>query len=202
MKYLFSILALIALASFVNPHQPNGQPGDTASDFKLRNIDGRWVTLHDFRKSKGVIIVFTCNHCPYAQAYEQRIIELHKEFAEKGYPVVAINPNDPLREPEDSYENMQKRAKEKQYPFVYLFDEKQTTAKNYGATRTPHVFLLKNQGKSFKVVYTGTIDDNYEEPQSVQVKYVKQAIEELENNKPVGIPATKAIGCGIKWKKE
>lgn len=172
--------------------------GDTVKDFSLKNVNGKTVSLSDYKRTKGAIIVFTCNHCPYAKAYEQRIIDLHQQYASKGYPVIAINPNDPAREPEDSYENMQKRAAEKKYPFVYLFDETQAIARQFGASRTPHVYLLSGK----KIVYIGAIDDNSEDASAVKVKYVEQAIAELEANKAVSVPSTKAIGCGIKWAKE
>ncbi|MCS6896171.1 MAG: thioredoxin family protein [Bacteroidia bacterium] len=175
--------------------------GDQAPDFSLKNIDGKLVSLSDYAKEKGVIVIFTCNHCPYAKLYEERIIALHKEFAPKGFPVVAINPNAPEIVPEDSYENMQKRAKEKNYPFPYLFDEKQEVARAYGATKTPHVFLLQNQGKAFTIAYIGAIDDSPNDPQKIQKRYLAEAIEALIAGKPVPIPETKAIGCSVKYRK-
>lgn len=198
---LFLAFILIINSSFSGFKKEAFNPGDPAKDFNLKNIDGKLISLKNYMNEKGVIVIFTCNHCPYAQAYEQRIIELHLKYATMGYPVIAINSNDPVREPEDSYENMQKRAAEKAYPFVYLFDETQEVAKNYGATRTPHVFLLQKVKKRFNLVYSGAIDDNYEDATAVKTPYLAQAIQELETNKPVSIPATKAIGCGIKWKK-
>ncbi|MCX7652977.1 MAG: thioredoxin family protein [Bacteroidia bacterium] len=175
--------------------------GDQAPNFSLKNIDGKLVSLSDYAKEKGVIVIFTCNHCPYAKLYEERIIALHKEFAPKGFPVVAINPNAPEIVPEDSYENMQKRAKEKNYPFPYLFDEKQEVARAYGATKTPHVFLLQNQGKAFTIAYIGAIDDSPNDPQKIQKRYLAEAIEALIAGKPVPIPETKAIGCSVKYRK-
>ncbi|GIV24117.1 MAG: thioredoxin family protein [Bacteroidia bacterium] len=175
--------------------------GDKAPTFSLKNVDGKVVSLADYQDKKGVIVVFTCNHCPFAKLYEERIIALHKEFAPKGFPVVAINPNAPEIEPEDSYENMQKRAKEKKYPFPYLFDETQAVAKAYGATKTPHVFLLVKEGQDFKVAYIGAIDDSPNDPQKVQKRYVAEAIEALLAGKPVPVPETKAIGCSVKYRK-
>ena len=175
--------------------------GDVAIDFSLKNIDGKMVSLADYKDAKGFIVVFTCNHCPFAQAYEQRIIDLHKKYEAMGYPVVAINPNDPEREPEDSYENMQKRATEKGYGFVYLVDQTQEIAKTYGATRTPHIYLLKKTKKGNIVQYVGAIDDNYEDANAVTEHYLDKAIAEVEAGKPVSNTMTKAIGCGIKWRK-
>lgn len=172
--------------------------GDIATDFKLKNVDGKMVSLKDYTTAKGYIVIFTCNHCPYAKAYEQRIIDLDKKYAPQGYPVVAINPNDPTSYPDDSFDNMVKRSKEKSYPFPYLVDETQDVAKAYGATKTPHVFLLD---KSLKVQYIGAIDDNSESAASVKDKYLENAIAQLQKGQSVTISETKAVGCGIKWKK-
>lgn len=200
-KSLLMALVLLCCFSFTIHENGGYKVGDKASDFKLKNVDGIMVSLADYKSAKGYIVVFTCNHCPFSQAYEQRIIELHQKFAPKGFPVIAINPNDKDREPEDSYENMQKLSAEKKYPFVYLYDETQATAKLYGATRTPHVFLLEKTGKGNLVRYIGAIDDNYEDAAAVKEKYVESAIESITTKKPITQPQTKAIGCGIKWKK-
>lgn len=175
--------------------------GDKAPDFALKNVDGKTLSLADYAKEKGLIVVFTCNHCPYSKAYEDRLIALHKEFAPKGFPVVAINPNAPEIVPEDSYENMQKRAKEKKFPFAYLYDETQAVAKAYGATKTPHVFLLKKEGEEFRVAYIGAIDDSPNDPKKVQKRYVAEAIEALLTDKPIPVTETKAIGCSVKYRK-
>lgn len=171
--------------------------GDTATDFSLKNVDGNMVSLADYPEAKGFIVTFTCNHCPYAVLYEDRLIALHNTFAPQGYPVIAINPNDPDVQPADSYEAMQQRAEEKQFPFPYLFDEGQDIYPQYGATKTPHVFLLNDE----KVVkYIGAIDDNPRNPGEVEVKYVENAIAALENGEDPDPDFTKAIGCSIKKK--
>nr|BAL57298.1 peroxiredoxin [uncultured Bacteroidetes bacterium] len=174
--------------------------GDKAPAFSLKNVDGRTVSLADYAKEKGVIVVFTCNHCPYAKKYEERIIQLHKDLAPKGFPVVAINPNAPEIVPEDSYEAMQKRAREKKYPFVYLFDETQGVARAYGATKTPHVFLLKREGDAFVVAYIGAIDDSPTDPKGVKKAYVREAVEAILAGKPVPVAETRAIGCSVKYR--
>lgn len=171
--------------------------GDVARDFNLKNVDGKIVSLGKMKKAKGYVVIFTCNHCPFSVAYEDRIIALHKKYAKKGFPVVAINPNDKDIQPADSYENMQKRAKEKGFPFVYLYDETQEIARAYGATRTPHVFLLD---KNLRVRYIGAIDDNHEEPNAVKERYLENAIEALLAGKEIPRTETKAIGCTIKWR--
>jgi peroxiredoxin len=181
--------------------QQGYKTGDFASDFSLKNIDGKMVSLANFKAAKGFVVIFTCNHCPFSKAYEDRIIALQKNYGVKGYPVIAINPNDPVREPEDSYENMIKRAKQKKFNFPYLIDETQEVAKTYGATRTPHVYILKKENDTYQVAYIGAIDDNYEDPKLVTQKFVEEAISDLLANREVGNPNTKAIGCGIKWKK-
>lgn len=204
MKKLFvALCALFAITTGFKPTETIAgyAVGDMATDFKLKNVDGKVVSLANYKKAKGFIVVFTCNHCPFAQAYEQRIIDLHNEYAPKGYPVIAINPNDKDREPADSYENMVARAKDKKYPFVYLYDETQQIAKTYGATRTPHVYLLNKTKEGNKVAYIGAIDDNSEEASAVKEKYLANAINALIAGKPVELTNTKAIGCTIKWKK-
>lgn len=199
---LLMVSALLALTFSFREGAPVGyQPGDMATDFNLKNVDGKMVKLADYKQAKGFIVVFTCNHCPFSQAYEDRIIALHKKYAAKGFPVVAINPNDATREPEDSYEKMKSRAKDKKYAFAYLHDESQTVAKTYGATRTPHVFVLQKVKGGNKVAYIGAIDDNYEEASQAKEKYVEWAVDALLKGKQVTKTNTKAIGCTIKWKK-
>jgi peroxiredoxin len=177
-------------------------PGDKAADFSLKNTDGKIFSLSSMEKAKGFIIVFTCNHCPFSQAYEDRIISMNKKYASQGYPVIAINSNDPSIEPEDSYENMVKRSSEHQYNFPYLVDNTQEIAKKYGASRTPHIFVLSKQAKDLVVEYVGAIDDSAYEPDQVKTPYVELAVNDLLAGKKVGIPSTKAIGCSIKWKNK
>ncbi|MDP1726813.1 MAG: thioredoxin family protein, partial [Bacteroidota bacterium] len=171
---------------------------DTATDFKLKGVDGKMYSLASFKNTKGFLIIFTCNHCPFAQAYESRIIALHKKYAAKGIPVIAINPNDAALVPEDSYPNMVKRSKERKYPFVYLHDATQNIARAYGAKRTPHVFFLDAKRT---IQYMGTIDDNFEEPTEVKEKYLENALDAFLAGKPIILTQTKAIGCGIRWRK-
>jgi peroxiredoxin len=176
--------------------------GDKAMNFNLKNVDGSYVSLSDYSDEKGVIVIFTCNHCPYAKAYEQRILNIDKRFDPKGYPVVAINPNDPKLVPEDSFENMKKRAKNKNYTFPYLIDAKQEVYKAYGATNTPHVFVLENNQGNFVVQYIGTIDNNYKNPDKVTKTYLADALQALLNGDEPDPAKTKAIGCSIKDKSE
>ena len=172
--------------------------GDSATGFKLKNVDNKMVSLSDYNDAKGFIVIFTCNHCPYAKAYETRIIGLNHKYASKGYPVIAINPNDPKVEPQDSFEGMQQRAKEKGFTFPYLFDEGQKIYPQYGAIRTPHVFVLQKENGKNIVRYIGAIDDNYADASDVSHKYVEDAVDALLSNKPVVLASTVAIGCSIK----
>ncbi len=172
--------------------------GDVAEDFSLKNIDGKMVSLADYKEAKGYIVVFTCNHCPYSVMYEDRIIELQKTYGAQGYPVIAINPNDPAVQPGDSFEDMKVRAKEKAFNFAYLFDEGQKVFPKFGATRTPHVFLLD---KSRTVKYIGAIDDNPKAADKVEETYLVDAIKALQAGKNPEPSFTKAVGCSIKIAK-
>jgi peroxiredoxin len=175
--------------------------GDKAADFRLKNVDGKMVSMADYHDAKGFVVIFSCNHCPYVIAYEDRMIELHNKYAPKGFPVIAINPNDPVAQPQDSYEKMIERANEKKFPFAYLFDDGQKVYPVYGATRTPHVYLLSKRGGDLIVEYIGTIDDNYKDASEVKEKFLETAIDELLSGKKLSVTETKAIGCTIKVKK-
>ncbi|PRB06576.1 thioredoxin family protein [Chryseobacterium sp. MYb7] len=175
--------------------------GDEAADFKLKNIDGKMVSLSDFKSAKGFIVVFTCNHCPYAKKYEDRIIELDKKYKAQGYPVIAINPNDPNVQPEDGYQQMIERAKQKGFTFPYLVDEGQKIYPQYGATKTPHVFVLKKENGKNIVKYIGAIDNNYDNPNDVSEYYAQDAVNALIKGEQVKMTKTVAIGCTIKVKK-
>lgn len=197
------VLSLVAIFSFTlfSMAQDGYKVGDNIKDFSLQNIDGKNVSLADYKDSKGFIITFTCNHCPYAMAYEDRILALNKKYAKAGYPVIAINPNDAIQYPEDNFEAMQVRSKEKKFNFPYLYDESQNIAKQFGATKTPHVFIVQKAGDKLVVKYIGAIDDNWEKAADVKEKYAESAIDALLAGKPVVTTSTKAIGCSIKWKK-
>ena len=196
-----SNLFLVALATILLSFSPAGYKiGDEVKDFSLKNVDGKMVSMSSYKEAKGFIVVFTCNHCPYAKAYESRIMSLDKKYASKGFPVLAINPNDPNLVEEDSYTNMVARSKEKNYTFPYLFDETQDIAHAYGATRTPHVFLVKRENGKNILKYIGAIDNNTEDANNATQHFVEDAVEALLSGKPVTTTETKAIGCTIKWK--
>lgn len=179
---------------------PSYKIGDKVSDFKLQSVDGSWVSLPN--DAKGAIVIFSCNTCPYVVAYEDRMIDLHKKYAAKGYPVIAINSNDDKVSPGDSFEKMKDRSKSKKFPFAYVYDKSQEVIKAYGGSRTPHVYLLHKEGNDFIVKYIGAIDNNYQDPSGVTEKYVEEALDDLMNGRKVAIESTKAIGCTIKWTKK
>lgn len=199
-KLILSMFALLFFTVIAVAHA-GYHVGDVVTDFSLKNINGKNVALKDYSKAKGFIITFTCNHCPYAMAYEDRINTIDKKYAALGYPVIAINPNDAVQYPEDNFESMQTRAKEKKFTFPYLYDETQNVAKKFGALRTPHVFVVQKEGDKFIIKYIGAIDDNWENAADVKEKYTENAVDALLKGQTVAITNTKAIGCSIKWKK-
>ncbi|MGB0373712.1 MAG: thioredoxin family protein [Flavobacteriaceae bacterium] len=172
--------------------------GDVATDFSLPNVDGEMVSLADFEDAKGFILIFTCNTCPYSVAYEDRIIALDKAYKSKGYPVIAINPNDPAAIDGDDLADMKVRATEKGFSFPYLQDVGQQVYPQYGATKTPHVFVLQKEGNNNIVRYIGAIDDSSRKPNKVKKRYVEQAVDALLAGKSPSTTTTKAIGCSIK----
>ncbi|MCP9199973.1 thioredoxin family protein [Gramella sp. GC03-9] len=211
MRTLFLILALgifsFSSSDSVLAEQPvvitnSGgiEVGDKAPEFNLKNIDGKMYSFDNImdangNKPKGYIVVFTCNTCPYAVANEERLIELHKKYAPKGYPVVAIQPNDPAVQPGDSFQAMKENAKEKGFPFLYLIDEGQEIFPKYGATRTPEVYLVD---ANRVLRYHGAIDDSPRDPGSVDEKFVEKAIQSMEKGGQPEPASTKAVGCSIK----
>jgi peroxiredoxin len=198
-KLLALFLAVGALAAFTTATTVGGyKVGDVATDFSLKNTNGKMVSLKDYKNAKGFIVVFTCNHCPYAKAYEDRIIALDKKYSAQGYPVIAINPNNSATTPDDSFEKMQERAKEKGFTFPYLFDDGQKIYPQYGATKTPHVYVLQKTAKGNVVKYIGAIDDNHEDEAKVTKKYVEDAVNALLKGKDPVVTETKAVGCSIK----
>ncbi len=195
------LVCAVAILAFVNPIAKTSSYGinDVVEDFTLTNVDGADIQLSTYMGEKGAIIIFTCNTCPYAQLYEDRIIDMHNTYAEQGYPVLAINPNDPSMKPGDSFEKMQARAEEKSFPFPYVFDEAQEVFPKFGATRTPHVFLIDGE---MKLRYVGGIDDNPQNASAVKTNYVASAIEAIQQGADPDPQTTKAIGCGIKYRKQ
>ena len=195
------LVGVVALTGFTkNPEVGGYTIGDEAAGINLKNVDGNMVSYDDYPDAKGFIVIFTCNTCPYAVASEDRIIALDKEFKSKGYPVIAINPNDPDVQPDDTFELMQKKAKSKGFTFPYLFDESKSVYAQYGAKKTPHVYLLNKENGKNIVKYIGAIDDNVRNGDAVKERFLANAIYELMEGKEVTLKETKAIGCSVKVK--
>lgn len=197
-KLLVLFVLVLSVSAFTIKPSQGYKIGDIATDFKLENIDGTMVSLSDFEDAKGFIITFTCNTCPYAIAYEERVEALNKKYASKGYPVIAIMPNNTIIKPGDNMEAMQKRAKEKGFTFPYLIDAEQDIYPQYGATKTPHIYVLQKTKKGNIVKYIGAIDDNFQDANAVKTKYVKDAVNALLQGNEIKVKETKAIGCSIK----
>jgi peroxiredoxin len=172
--------------------------GSPAPDFNLLGVDGKKYSLSSFVDKKVLIVIFSCNHCPYVQAYEDRIKQIQENYKTNGVAVIAINSNEDKGYPEDSFENMKKRAAEQNFNFLYLRDEDQSVARAYDATHTPEIFLFDKQRK---LAFHGKIDDNWQEPNRVQNPYLRNALDELFEGKDISVPETFTIGCTIKWKK-
>ncbi|MDO1501317.1 thioredoxin family protein [Winogradskyella maritima] len=200
-KILVAICGLVMFSAFTTSDVADGyKVGDIATDFSLENIDGNMVSLADYKNAKGFIVIFTCNTCPYAVAYEDRIVELDKKYASKGYPVIAIMPNNTDVKPGDNMDAMKARAKAKGFTFPYLMDKGQKIYPQYGATKTPHVYILEKTKKGNEVKYIGAIDDNYQDASAVKTKYVENAVDALLGGGDVPLTETRAIGCSIKVK--
>jgi peroxiredoxin len=174
--------------------------GDYIKDFKLKDVNGKLVSLSQFESAKGFIVVFSCNTCPVVKKYEDRIIGLNDQFSKLGFPVVAINSNDKSVSPGDSYEEMKKHSASKGYKFEYLYDETQDVAKQFGATNTPHVYVLSKNGDQLKVEYVGAIDNNADDGNAADKKYVAETVNDLLKGEKPDVTSTRAIGCTIKWK--
>ena len=176
--------------------------GDRALEFELPSTTGERVSFAKYPDAKGFIVIFTCNHCPYAKAYESRIMGLDEKYAALGYPVIAISPNDPEIVEEDGIEQMRERAEEKGYTFPYLLDEDQDVYPVYGATKTPHVYVVERSDEGHIVRYIGAIDDNYQDESAVTVHYVADAVDALLAGEEITTTTSRAIGCSIKDKRK
>ncbi len=193
-----AFLSCFIFALTANAQVKTLEPGDNAPGFNLKNIDGKMVSPEDYPNAKGFIVVFTANTCPYAIAYEDRLIALGEKYNSKGYPDIAINANSPTVSSGDTFDKMQKKAKTKGFSFPYLFDEGQKATNQYGARVTPHIFLLKKEGSQYKVVYTGALDNDTQNVNPAKTLYVEDAITALEAGEKIKVASTKAIGCTVK----
>lgn len=188
------ILAAMFLAAAL------AEPGTKAPalDVKMKGVDGKETSIAQASGPKGTLVIFTCNHCPFVKAWEERTVAVGNDALAKGLGVLAINANDPAVQPEDGFEAMQARAKERGVRYPYVVDADSSVAKAFGATKTPEFFLLDASGT---VVYHGALDDNAREPEKVTTTWLKDAVEALLSGKAIDVKQTKALGCSIKWKK-
>jgi peroxiredoxin len=166
------------------------------ADVKMKNVDGKELTITEIAGKQGTLVVFTCNHCPWAKAWEERIAALGNEYAKRGIGVIALNANDPKTNAADGFDGMVERAKQRNFEFAYVVDSGSTVAKAFGAERTPEVFLFDAKGQ---LVYHGTIDDNAENAAAVKQHYLRDALESVAAGQPVAVAETKALGCTIKY---
>jgi len=170
--------------------------GAKGPDFTLKGVDGKTHGLSDYADKKALVVIASCNHCPTVIQYEDRMIQIQKDYAGKGVQLIAINGNETDGHPTDSFDHMVKRAKEKNFNFPYLRDDSQDIVRAYGATRTPEVFLLD---ASRKLVYHGRIDDNADNPSKAKRHDLRAALDEVLAGKPVSVPKTTPVGCTVKW---
>ncbi len=171
--------------------------GDRWIDFSLLGVDDKTHSLSEYADKEAIVIIFSCNHCPYVRAWEDRMIQIQDDFAEKGVQLIAINSNNARKYPEDSFDNMKKRAEEKGFNFPYLRDESQEIAKKYRAERTPEAFLFDRSGV---LRYHGAIDDNYDNPKAVKKHYLRDALDAVLSGRTPSVEQTPSVGCTIKWK--
>jgi len=204
MKNIFGVLFLViftypCLATYAQ--NTTITPGKTAPLIKLKNVDDKTVSFDDYPSAYGFVVIFICNTCPYSKAYEQRIMDLDKKYSLQHFPIIAVNPSDPVLSPGDSFIKMKEHAKSRHYTFPYLYDEGQVITNLYGARTTPHVFVISKNAGSYTVEYTGAIDNDTQNNNPDKINYVEDAIAALLNNKKPAVTVTRAIGCSISRKK-
>jgi len=171
--------------------------GDRVISFDLPGVDDRPHSYADYSGKRAVVVIFSCNHCPYVRAWEDRMVQIQADYGGKGVQLIAINSNDAAKYPDDSFAKMKERAREKHFNFPYLYDETQELPRAYGAERTPEVFLFDEKET---LRYHGTIDDNYDDPSAVKTKYLRNALEAVLDGESPPIAETRPVGCTIKWK--
>ena len=194
-------IALIILSLAINAQNATLAPGQKAPDFELMNVDNKLISLKNYPSAKGFILVFTCNTCPYSQAYEKRINDLNDKYAPQGFPVIAINPNNAQASPGDSFGKMKEHARSAKFTFPYLYDKEQSVTTMYGARNTPHVFLVNKTAEGNIVEYTGAIDNDTPNSSPEKKLFVEDALTALLKNEKPARTVTKAIGCTVKWKR-
>ncbi len=195
--FLLLILCFLVFSSF---QEPNSEVNEkTISDFKLRNINNKTISLSDYKSAKGFIIIFTCNHCPFANLYYKRLNSFYKKYSAQNIPLIAINSMDTLLYEDEEFKYIQAKAKINKFNFPYLQDGTQFVGKTFGATHTPQAFLIWKENNLWKIKYKGAIDDNGEHPEKA-TSFISKAIEELLEGKQVSQPEMNAIGCKIMYR--
>lgn len=198
------IINLILFVTSISAQNLNSHKtliGNKVTDFSLRNIDNTIVSLSNFKNAKGFIIVFTCNHCPFAKLYPKRLNALNSKYKEQDVPLLAINSMDTLIYEDETFELMQKKAKTENLNFPYLQDAMQVVGKNFGAEHTPHAFIIWKENNNWIIKYSGAIDDNGEHPELAN-SFISSALEELLHKKLVSKPEIPSFGCRIFYRKK
>jgi len=194
MKISISVLFLIiSIGTFCQ--------SESISNFSLKNVDGKMVSLSDYPEAKGFVIIFTCNHCPFAKLYPERLNNLNNKYKKSGVPLIAISSMDTISYEEDTYLKMIQKSKRENFGFPYLYDPDQSIAKLFGAQKTPHAFVIWKNNDHFEIKYSGSIDDNGMHPKQVEKEFVALAIDDLLQGNPVNISQTTSIGCQIFFRK-
>lgn len=171
--------------------------GGKAIPFELPGVDGREHSLADYTDKEVIVVIFSCNHCPYVQAWEERMVQIQSDYRDRQVQLIAISANDAQRYPGDSFDSMKARAEARGFNFPYLYDESQEVARHYGAERTPEVFVFDRAGI---LRYHGAIDDNYDQPDAVKQPYLRQALDAVLAGREPSMTDTAPVGCTIKWK--
>lgn len=195
---VLTMLLVVAVAGTALALKPGDSLPEAVASVKMQGVDGKEVTLKELMGSRGLLVIFSCNHCPWVKAWQARMVVLGNEYSQKGVGVVAVNSNDTAAYPDDDMEHMVVQAKEHGYRFPYVMDATSEVARAFGATRTPEAFLFDAQGK---LVYHGAIDDNAEKPHEVKNTYLADALAAVVEGKPVPVAETKAFGCSIKFRQ-
>lgn len=202
MKIFFAlILSSIFFLTGFSDEKKNIVEGNQIEDFQLKNVDGNMVSMKDFPDAKGFIVIFTSNGCPFAKLYPQRMNKLNLKYMPLNVPLIAINSSDTLQFEENSFTQMVQAASEGKFNFAYLSDAEQVAAKNFGAKKTPHAFVIWKENNRWEVKYNGAIDDNAAHPEDVKNKYIENAVDELLRGEEVKVKETKSIGCSIIYKQ-
>lgn len=194
-RYFLFVFGILVLPSF------DLNTSGVIHDFKLKNTDGRMVSLSSYPSAKGFIIVFTCNHCPFAKLYPQRLNALNAYYSKLSIPLIAISSTDTVNYEEDRFDKMVKKSRAEKFNFPYLYDNTQDVARQFSAGKTPHAFVIWKENGQFVVRYSGAIDDNGADPDKVTHKYVEDAVNALMQGKEVRVKETKSVGCQIHFRK-